>query len=113
MGALSVVQPLMVCGLLFALVLRQRNGKQVSHREIAWGAVLTGCLAGFLLLAGTAHQPASPEPPDRVPAVAAAVAGLIWRSRVCCWVAGFGTVVARRRFWVLRSVASTHLLPPC
>lgn len=77
LGALAVVQPLMVCGLLFALVLRQRAGGHVSHRELAWAGVLTLALGGFLLLAGTAHQPASPEPPDRVPAVAAAVAGLV------------------------------------
>jgi len=70
--------------LLFALILRQRTGKQVSHRQIAWGGVLTLSLAGFLLLARTAHQPASTEPPDRLSAMVTAVAGLILATGVGC-----------------------------
>jgi len=77
LGALAVVQPLLVSGLLFALILRQRTRRYTSHREIGWALVLTLCLAGFLLLAGTAHQPGSNEPADRVPAVAAAVIGVV------------------------------------
>jgi hypothetical protein len=77
LGALGVVQPLMVSGLLFALILRQRTQHDASHREIGWGVVLTLSLAGFLVLAGTASQPVHPQTADRAPAVAAAVAGLV------------------------------------
>lgn len=77
LGALGVVQPLMVSGLLFALILRQRSRRQTSYREIAWGVVLCVSLAGFLLLAGTARQPISTEPADRIPAVVAAVVGAV------------------------------------
>jgi len=38
---------------------------------------VTLCLVGFLLLAGTAHQPVTNEPPDRALAVAAAVVGVV------------------------------------
>ena len=68
LGALAVVQPLLVSGLLFALILRQRTRRYTSHREIGWAVLVTLCLAGFLLLAGTAHQPVSNEPADRIPA---------------------------------------------
>ncbi len=77
LGALAVVQPLLVSGLLFALILRQRTRRYTRHREIGWALLLTLCLAGFLLLAGTAHQPVSNEPADRVPAAAAAVIGVV------------------------------------
>jgi hypothetical protein len=76
LGALGVVQPLLVSGLLFALILRQRTRRYTSHREIGWAVLVTLCLAGFLLLAGTAHQPVSNEPADRIPA-AAAVIGVV------------------------------------
>jgi len=77
LGALGVVQPLMVSGLLFALLLRRSSRMHASAREIGWGVVLTLSLAGFLLLAGTAEQPAQSETADRVPAVAAAAAGVV------------------------------------
>ncbi len=77
LGALAVVQPLLVSGLLFALILRQRTRRYTSHREIGWAVLVTLCLAGFLLLAGTAHQPVSNEPADRIPAAAAAVIGVV------------------------------------
>jgi len=77
LGALAVVQPLLVSGLLFALILRQRTRRYTSHREIGWAVLVTLCLAGFLLLAGTAHQPVSNEPADRIPAAAAAVIGVL------------------------------------
>ena len=77
LGVLAVVQPLLVSGLLFALILRQRTRRYTSHREIGWAVLVTLCLAGFLLLAGTAHQPVSNEPADRIPAAAAAVIGVV------------------------------------
>ena len=42
LGALGVVQPLMVSGLLFALLLRRSSRMHASAREIGWGVVLTG-----------------------------------------------------------------------
>jgi len=75
-GALGVVQPLLISGLLFALILR-RGTQLPSGRELGWGLLLTLSLAGFLLLAGTAHQPVHPETADRGPAVAAAIAGVV------------------------------------
>jgi hypothetical protein len=79
LGGLAVVQPLLVSGLLFALLLRQGTAGRVNHQEVAWGLVLTAALAGFLVLAGTS-TPASgpPEPPDRTPAVAAALTGVVF-----------------------------------
>jgi hypothetical protein len=52
-GALATVQPLLVSGLVIALVLRARLGGRVQQREIAWGVLLTVSLAAFLLLADT------------------------------------------------------------
>ena len=77
LGALGVVQPLLVTGLLFALLLRQLSHGRVSPREIAWGLVLTASLAGFLVLAGTADQSGAGESADRLPAVIAALTGLV------------------------------------
>jgi len=39
LGALAVVQPLMISGLLFALILRQRTLRHTSHREIGWAVL--------------------------------------------------------------------------
>lgn len=74
-GALAVVQPLLISGLLFSLLLRRRQGRRVSGAEIRWALVLTGCLIGFLSLAGT-DPGAGGDGPDRLPAVVAAVAGV-------------------------------------
>src|ERR1700734_1611530 len=51
LGALALVQPLLISGLLFALILRRGSGHAASRREILWGVVLTAALGGFLLLA--------------------------------------------------------------
>lgn len=75
LGALAVVQPLLISGLLFSLLLRRRQGRPVSGAEIRWALVLTGCLIGFLVLAGT-DPGAGGDGPDRLPAVVAALAGL-------------------------------------
>lgn len=86
-GALATVQPLLVSGLVIALVLRARLGGQVQRREIAWGALLTASLAAFLLVANTSDT--NDASADVAPAayVGAAGAGLA----VACVVA------ARRR----------------
>jgi len=76
-GALAVVQPVLVSGLIFALLLRTwRHDGHVSRREGAWAGILTLSLIGFLLLADTADQP-SAGAADREPAAAAAVIGVV------------------------------------
>ncbi|MDQ2838921.1 MAG: DMT family transporter, partial [Actinomycetota bacterium] len=77
LGDLAVVQPLLISGLLFALLLRRRQGRPVTGHEIRWALVLASCLIAFLFLAG-----ANPHGPhvvgaDRLPAAAAAVVGVI------------------------------------
>lgn len=76
LGALAVVQPLLVSGLLFSLLLRRRQGRPVTGAEVRWALVLTGCLIGFLSLAGT-NPGNGGDGPDRLPAVVAAVAGVV------------------------------------
>ena len=76
LGALSVVQPLLITGLLFALVLRQQFGSyHISRRQVGWAVTLAAALAGFLLLAGRGSPPGLPQPVDHVPAVVAGIAG--------------------------------------
>jgi drug/metabolite transporter (DMT)-like permease len=75
LGALAVVQPLLISGLLFALVLRRRRGRRVTAHEVRWALVLTGCLVAFLFLVGT--NPAGSDGPDRLPAVVAACVGVL------------------------------------
>jgi hypothetical protein len=75
LGALAVVQPLLISGLLFSLLLRRRQGRPVTGAEIRWALVLTACLIGFLSLAGT-DSGAGADGPDRLPAVVAAGAGV-------------------------------------
>ncbi len=79
LGALSVVQPLMVSGLLFALILRKMFGQQmVSRAQIGWAIVLTAALGGFLVLAA-AGAPSTPDAgADRLPAVLAGAVGLLY-----------------------------------
>ena len=78
LGKLTVVQPLLVSGLLFALVLRQfHDHHQITRVQMMWGAVLTGSLAGFVILAsggGIAHQH---EHADRWPAAVVGACGIL------------------------------------
>lgn len=74
-GALSVVQPLLVSGLLFALLIRQRYEHHITFREIAWAVVLTFTLAGFVFLIAVGNAPPAHETADRTPAVASAAVG--------------------------------------
>lgn len=77
LGSLAVVQPLLVTGLIFALLIRQARHRRVSRPQILWGVVLTGALTGFLFLAGTAASVQPGETADRAPAVAAGAVGLV------------------------------------
>ncbi|GAB2915924.1 hypothetical protein GCM10027047_12150 [Rhodococcus aerolatus] len=76
LGALAVVQPLLVSGLLFALLLRQLTHRRLRPSELGWAVVLVVSLAGFLLLSGTASPSGPPEPVDRVSALMVGVVGL-------------------------------------
>jgi hypothetical protein len=51
-GALALVQPLLVSGLIFALILRHIGRSRISARKLLWGSVLVGCLIGFLFFSG-------------------------------------------------------------
>lgn len=74
-GQLSVVQPLLVCAVLFALPLnRALLRERVTVRELAWAALLVAGLAGFLV-AGTPSQMES-QPPDVGPAILTGAIGL-------------------------------------
>jgi hypothetical protein len=88
-GALTVVQPLLVSGLLFALLLRHRGSPRITRAEIGWGLTLSGCLIGFLISSGSVSGTQQPAAADRVPAVIAAVVGVI--TAVAC------LTIARRR----------------
>jgi drug/metabolite transporter (DMT)-like permease len=74
LGALAVVQPLLVAGLLFALLLRARYEHNITLREVAWAAILTAALGGFLVISGTSRSTTAQA--DRGPALAAALIGI-------------------------------------
>jgi small-conductance mechanosensitive channel len=98
LGSLSVVQPLLITGLLFALILRPRvEHHRISRRQLSWAVVLTAALAGFLLLA-TSGQPATArETADRLPAIVAGVLGTV----LAAGCIALGLLRARR--WSCRS----------
>jgi hypothetical protein len=75
LGALAVVQPLLLSGLVFAILLRGAVSRRVPVRQAAWALVVVAALAGFLVVSngGTA---ATHSAVDRLPAVVSAVCGL-------------------------------------
>ena len=93
LGALGVVQPLLLTGLLFALLLRGRSQGRISAREIGWACVVVASLAGFLTLASTANDVLPVDGIDRKPAVAAIAVGVAL-AVVCV---GLGWHAARQR----------------
>lgn len=76
LGTLTVVQPLLVSGLLFALLLRHRHSPRVTKAEVGWGLTLTGCLVGLLTLSGSVSSGQHQFAADRLPALLAAVVGV-------------------------------------
>ena len=76
-GALTVVQPLLVSGLLFALLLRHWGSPLITRAEIGWALTLSGCLIGFLILSGSVSGAQQPATADRLPAVIAAAVGVM------------------------------------
>lgn len=83
LGALAVVQPILVTGIVFALPVRAALYRQTpSARNIWWAALTATALAVFLVVS---HPSAGHEAPDRVAAmlfVAVAVATAAVASRV-------------------------------
>lgn len=76
-GALAVVQPLLVSGLLFALVFRRLQSRHhVERRQLGWALILACALGAFLALATPSSSPADGESADRLPAIAAAAVGV-------------------------------------
>jgi hypothetical protein len=72
-AALSVVQPLLVSKVLFALPLNHRlRGERSTPAELWWALALVTGLGGFLF-AATAGVPDNHQPAERGPAVAAAI----------------------------------------
>ena len=76
-GALAVVQPLLISGLLFALLLRPLHHQPIGQRERGWALVVSGARVGFLALAGTAARSSTTACVDRVPAIIAGIVGLV------------------------------------
>ena len=78
-GKLTVVQPLLVSGLLFALVLRQMHEHhQITRHQMLWAVLLTASLAGFVILAssgGTTSQPN--QHVDHWPAAVVGACGIV------------------------------------
>jgi hypothetical protein len=75
-GELTIVQPLLISSLLFALLLRRRVEHQsVSGQQAAWALTLSATLACFLLLASTSST--VHESADRLPAVGAGIVGAL------------------------------------
>ncbi|MEO7070991.1 MAG: DMT family transporter [Nostocoides sp.] len=72
-GAVSVVQPLLVTGLLTSLAINHlTRGTRISPRELGWGAALVLALVGFLVVSGASSPHLHQEVADRGVAVIAA-----------------------------------------
>jgi hypothetical protein len=89
LGALALVQPLLISGLLFALILRRGSGHGTSRREILWGVILTSALAGFLILARVGNPTKPHSGVNHWPAGIAVTAGIL--------LAGVCIVIGRTR----------------
>lgn len=100
MGALTVVQPLLVSAVLFALMVGHWvAGTRISRREVVLGAVLVLAVAGFLIVSGAATAQA--EQTDRLPAALAAGTSLI--AVASCVIAS--RVATRRKLGSRRAAA--------
>lgn len=74
-GALAVVQPLLIAGLVFALIFRWLHDRRhVTGRQMLWALMLCAALAGFVALA---NGGAPSRHVDRLPAVVAGAIGAI------------------------------------
>jgi hypothetical protein len=90
-GPLTVVQPLLVTGVLFALPLRQLlEHRRPSRNEVAWAATLPAGLALFLVVATPANG--AVQAPGRVPTIVAAalIGGGVIVASVAAWYTSGG-----------------------
>ena len=94
-GALALVQPLLVSGLLFALVLRHICRGRMSRRELFWGLVLAACLGGFLVFSGATSSGDAGATADPIAAVVTGVAVLA--AIAACLVLAWRTVPSTGR----------------
>lgn len=77
-GKLTVVQPLLVSGLLFALVLRQlHEHHQITKVQMLWALVLSASLVGFVVLASSGGSTSAHETADRWPAAVVGACGVV------------------------------------
>jgi drug/metabolite transporter (DMT)-like permease len=91
-GPLTLVQPLLVIGVIFTLPLRQvLEHRRPGRAEIGWAIALTLGLALFLVLATPANGPVQGADPAPMWVCAAAIALAI----ASCLVAGRRTTTAR------------------
>lgn len=76
-GQLALVQPLLVTGLLFALLFRHRlhGDARLSGQQALWAMAVCASLAGFLAVADISGH--SSGDVDRLPAVIAGIVGAI------------------------------------
>jgi hypothetical protein len=105
LGALAVVQPLMLTGLVFSLLVNHAVARtRVSKRETATSLLLVTALAGFLYVSGASSPRVAgvAQPADRAPAVAIAGAAIVLVA--LCLRAAQG--VPRGRAAALRGVAT-------
>lgn len=87
MGALTVVQPVLVSAVLFALIVGHWvAGTRITRREVVLGGVLVLSVAGFLIVSGAATAEA--DQTDRLPAILAAAT---------CLVVVIGCLITSRR----------------
>jgi hypothetical protein len=78
LGSLVLVQPLLVSGMVFALLLRQRlAGSRLRPSEFGWAGLLTAALAGFLVLTALRSSRVTVAGVDRTPALIAGLAGVV------------------------------------
>jgi hypothetical protein len=75
LGALAVVQPLMLSGLVFAILLRGAVARRLSARQALWAVVIAAALGSFLVISNGGTAPAHAAV-DRLPAVISAACGL-------------------------------------
>jgi drug/metabolite transporter (DMT)-like permease len=85
LGALALVQPLLLTGLIFALVLR--GSGRIRWRELSWAIVVCAALAALLALIVATPSQVS-QPADVAPSAVTATIGLA--------VVGFAYIIGRR-----------------
>ena len=78
LGTLTVVQPLLVSGLLFALILRQfHEHHHITRLQMAWAVALCAALGGFVILAASGNSGHLREVADRWPAAVVGACGIV------------------------------------